>query len=717
MTEVLPKLKYVVFCEEAEDAVLDLFFRPKSIAVIGATRDPKGLGGSVLNNIIQAPFKGAIYPINPKATEILGLRAYPTVMDVPGGVDLAVITTPARFVGQLLEDCGKKGVKAVIIISAGFRETGPEGRKMERDLGEIASRHGMRVIGPNVLGVTSAGGPLNATFATCMPLPGNTSFMSQSGALMSAILDWSRGEGFGFSKMVSLGNKLDVDEIDLLETWGNDPETKVILAYLEGIVDGPKFIEAAKKVTRKKPVLIIKSGTTAAGTRAISSHTGTLAGSDQAYTAGFKQGGVIRATSVQELFDLGFAFSNQPVPRGDGIAVVTNAGGPGIMASDAAERLGMKIAHLTEDTTRKLQDFLPAAASPHNPVDVLGDALSDRYSTAVDMVMQDPNVNAVVVLLTPQVMTDGANIATAIAEVAKKYDKPILTSFMGASEVKEAREILSANGIPNYPFPERAMESLAAMVRQYKWLNTPDLPLTNFEVNKTAVANMFNRFRKEGRLTLGEVESREVMEAYGIRIPKGGLARSVSEAVKMSSEIGFPIVMKIASPDILHKSDVGGVMVGLKSAKEVEAGYNSMMGKVKARVPGADIWGVNIAEMVPKGREVIIGVNRDPQFGPLLMFGLGGIYVEVLKDVAFRVAPIHERSARNMMSEIRAYKLLQGVRGEAPADLDAATEVLLRVSQLVTDFPEIVEMDINPLVLMPEGKGAIALDARFVLAE
>lgn len=716
MTETISKPEFIVFSRQSGGGVLDVFFKPKSVAVVGATRDPKGLGGSVLNNILAAGYTGPVFPINPKAAEIAGLKVYPTVVDVPDEVDLAVVTTPARFVPQIVDECGRKGVRGMIVISAGFREVGPEGRKMEREVTDTAARYGMRIIGPNVLGVVDTFAPLNATFAAVMPGQGRTAFMSQSGALMSAILDWSIGEGFGFSSMVSLGNKADVDEIDLLEAWAKDEHTKVILGYLEGITDGPRFIQTAKKVTKKKPVLVIKSGTTAAGQRAVSSHTGTLAGSDAAYKAAFAQCGVIRATSVQELFDYAFAFANQPVPLGNQVAVVTNAGGPGIMASDAAERLGLRIVGLTPETTEKLQSALPPQASAHNPVDVLGDALADRYATATELVLRDPNVHSVLVLLTPQVMTDSTETARAIAEVARRYDKPVLASFMGASKVKEGVDILSANEIPNYPFPERAMEAMAAMVRYRRWLDSPELTIPTFQVDKPAVSNLFNRFREEGRLTLGEVEGRSVLEAYGIRIPKGGLARSAAEAGKLATKIGFPVVVKIASPDILHKSDVGGVMVGLNSAEEVEHGFHTMVTKVRSRMPEADIWGVNIAEMVPKGREVIIGVNRDPQFGPLLMFGLGGIYVEVLKDVSFRVAPINERSARNMMSEIRSYQLLLGARGEPPADLEAAKEVLMRASQMVTDFPEILELDINPLVLMPEGQGAIALDARLTLA-
>lgn len=696
--------------------MLEVFFKPKSVAVVGATRDPKGLGGSVLRNIVDHGYKGPVYPINPKADEIAGLKAYPSVLEVPEEVDLAVITVPARFVKQVVEECGQKGCRGLVIISAGFRESGSEGLKMEKEVGEIAARYKMRVIGPNCLGVLDTLTPLNATFAAVMPKQGRTAFMSQSGALMASILDWSAGEGFGFSSMVSLGNKLDVNEIDMLEAWASDEDSRVILGYLEGITDGQRFIETARRVTKQKPVVLIKSGTTAAGSRAISSHTGTLAGSDQAYRAAFQQCGVIRATSVQDLFDYSYAFANQPVPAGDGVALVTNAGGPGIMASDAAERLGMRLASFARETIDKLHESLPPQANIYNPVDVLGDALADRYALAIETVLQDPNVNSVVVLLTPQIMTQATETARAVVEVSRRHDKPILACFMGAKEVEEGISVLTANGIPNYSFPERAMESLCAMVRYRRWLETPELAPPTFMANKWSVSNILNRYRSENRLTLGEVEARQVLLDYGICVPRAELAGTPTDAGRAASRIGFPVVMKIASPDILHKSDVGGVMVGLKDAEEVERGFLSMVSRVRARVPDAEIWGVSIAQMVPKGREVIIGMSRDPQFGPLLMFGLGGIYVEILKDVSFRVAPINEAEARQMISEIRSYQLLLGARGEPPADIKAATECLLRVSQLVTDYPEIVELDINPLVLMPEGQGAIALDARMTLA-
>jgi acetate---CoA ligase (ADP-forming) len=697
--------------------VLEVFFKPRSVAVIGATREPGGLGYSVLKNIVSYGYSGPVYPINPKAAEIAGMRAYPSVLDVPDEVELGVIVTPARIVPAVVEQCGQKGCKGLIIISAGFREAGPEGLKAERLIGETAARYNMRVIGPNCLGVIDTTIGLNASFAAEMPQRGRTAFMSQSGALMAAIMDWTAEGGFGYSSMVSLGNKLDVDEIDLLEAWAADEETRVILGYLEGIANGERFMETARRVTRKKPVVLVKSGTTAAGSRAISSHTGTLAGSDQAYRAAFRQTGVIRANSVQDLFDYSFALANQPVPAGNSIALVTNAGGPGIMATDAAERLGLRLAGLSKATTDRLHEELPPHAGIYNPVDVLGDALADRYAMAMEVVLQDPGVHAVVVVLTPQIMTQPAETARAIVEVASRFDKPVLGCFMGARGVEEGISILNEGGIPNYTFPERAMEALFTMAQYGEWVRTPERTAPTLpDVDRAAVSQLFDSLRRAGNLNLGEVEARSVLQAYGIPVPQAELAGTPTEAANAASRIGFPIVMKIASPDILHKSDVGGVLVGLKSAEEVSESYHSMMARVRARVPDAEIRGVTINQLIPKGREVIIGMSRDPQFGPMLMFGLGGIYVEVLKDVTFRIAPVDEVEARNMMSELRSYQLLLGARGEPPADLPAALDTLLRVSQLVTDFPEILEMDINPLVLMPTGGGAIALDARMTLA-
>jgi acetyl coenzyme A synthetase (ADP forming)-like protein len=709
--------------------MLDVFFDPGSVAVIGAAREPAKLGHAVLSNILQYGFKGKVYPINPKADEVLGLKCYPSVLAVPEPIDLAVIVIPAKLVAGVLEECGQKGVKGVITITAGFRETGSEGMHMEKELIAILNRYGMRMIGPNCLGLIDTIIPINASFAAGMPPQGNIAFMSQSGALCTAILDWSLAESIGFSRFVSLGNKADACEIDFLQAWDADPATKVVIAYLEGITDGPRFMDIARQVTRRTPIIAVKSGGTSAGARAVSSHTGTLAGSEAAYNAAFSQCGVMRADSVEDLFDYSLAFAYQPVLTGDRLAIVTNAGGPGIMATDAIEHAGLKLASLQKETVDRLREFLPPAANFYNPVDVLGDALADRYGAALETVLSDPGVDGVIVLLTPQAMTQIVETAQTVGEAAAKpryiaptgsigakQAKPVLGCFMGEQEVRKGIRVLAEHKVPNYPFPERAVGAFKAMYRYREWLNRPPRDIPRFEVDQAKVKEVFAQAKADNRLSLGDVEARQVLGAYGLRIPQSQLAKSPDEAVTIAAQLGYPVVMKITSPDILHKSDIGGVKVGLGNATEVRDAFDLIMYRAQRYMPGADIWGVAVQEMVPQGREVIIGMNRDLQFGPLLMFGMGGIYVEVLKDVVFRVAPVTQQEAQEMVQEIRAYPLLRGVRGAKPADMEAVIEAILRVSQLVTDFPEIVELDVNPLMVQEQGAGAIAVDMRIILA-
>ncbi len=696
--------------------MLEPFVSPKSVAIIGASNSPGKLGYAVLQNVIQYGFPGPIYPINPKGGEILGLRAYPSVLDVPGPIDLAVIVIPSQLVAAALEECGRKGVQGVVIISAGFREVGPEGMQRERELIRIAQQYHMRLIGPNCLGIIDTLVPLNASFAATMPAQGSIAFMSQSGALCTSILDMALAEGVGFSRFISLGNKADLNEIDFLLAWADDPHSRVITAYLEGITDGPRFIQVAREVTRKKPIITIKSGVTSAGSRAVSSHTGTLAGSERAYEAAFKQTGVIRAHSVQELFDFAIAFARQPLLQTNQVAVVTNAGGPGIMCSDALERLGLELAQLTPETRERLSARLPSAASVLNPIDVLGDALADRYELAIEAAASDPNVGAVIVILTPQFMTEIEKTAEAVVRVSRTSDKPILGCFMGAAHMGAGIQILNAGSVPNYPVPERAAAALAAMWRYRQWLNEPEDEVPRFEADCERVRRVFAHVRASGRVTIGEAEARAVLEAYGIPIPKSELARTSEEAVEIAERIGYPVVLKIASPDILHKTDIGGVKINLTSAADVRDAFDLITYRASRYMPKAEVWGCLVQQQVRGGREVILGMSRDPQFGPLLLFGLGGIYVEALKDVTFRVAPIGRRAAAEMLREIRSYPLLRGLRGEKPADLDAVVEVMLRLSQLVTDFPEIVELDINPLKVFDQGNGALALDMRLVLA-
>ncbi len=693
------------------------FFNPQSVAVIGAAREPGKLGYGVVDNILRYGYCGKVYPINPKADEILGLPAYASILQVPGPVDTAVIVVPNRFVPQVMEECGQKGVRGAIIISAGFREAGIDGIRLEHQVMEIAKKHHIRVIGPNCLGVISTFTPLNASFAAGMPPRGGIAFMSQSGALCTAILDWALSQGIGFSHFVSLGNKADVNEADLLESWKDDKDARVIIVYMEGLNDGRRFIEIAREVTRIKPVIAVKSGNTAAGSRAVSSHTGSLAGSERAYEAAFRQTGVLRADSIEHLFDYSVAFAYQPPLRGRNIAIVTNAGGPGIMATDALEQGGLKLATFTSETIETLRPGLPAAANIYNPIDVIGDALADRYEHALKSALADPNVNGVLVILTPQVYTQVEETAEIIGRLAAGQDKPVIGCFMGEQRVGPGVKILNKHQIPNYTFPERAVGALRAMADYWESRQTEPPKYERFEVDQQTVRKVFDRVRSEGRLTLGDAESREIMQAYGLRIPRSILAKNVDEAIAAAESIGFPVVMKIASPDILHKSDIGGVRVNVRDSDQVRDLFDLLVYRAQRYMEDARIWGVLVQEMAPKGKEIIIGVNRDPQFGPLLMFGLGGIYVEVLKDVTFRIAPVSRQEASSMIEEIRAYHLLRGVRGEPPSDVQAIADTLLRISQMVMDFPEIVEMDINPLVVYETGKGAIAVDMRFVLKE
>jgi acetyl coenzyme A synthetase (ADP forming)-like protein len=697
--------------------MLDTFFEPKSVAIVGASASLDKLGHIVLKNAIDSGYPGKLYPINPKGGEILGLPVYPSVSALPETPDLAVIVIPYPLVPASIQDCGEKGVPSVVVISAGFREAGIEGMNREVEVMKLAQQYNIRLIGPNCLGVIDTFTPMNVTFAAGTPPQGPIGFMSQSGALGTAILDWSlAGSRIGFSKFVSLGNKADVSEIDLMDAWVDDVNTRVILAYIEGLPNGQRFMEVARRVSRRKPVVIVKSGVTSAGSRAVSSHTGSLAGSEQAYAAAFRQSGVLRAETMQDLFDYALGFAYQPLLNGDRIAIITNAGGPGILCTDALERAGLSLARLETETTRQLQEFLPDAASAANPVDVLGDAMADRYRFALQHVANDPNVDGMIVIVTPQAMTEIDATARAIGEMAGQSAKPILGCMMGEFRIETGVQILAEHGVPNYPFPERAAKAFAAM-RDYRQLRAqPDLHIERFEVDTDKVRQIFRKVREEGRVAIGDAESREILKAYKMRIPASELAATADEAVALADRIGYPVVLKIASPDILHKTDVGGVRVGLQTATDVRDAFDLIVYRAQRYVPDARIWGCLVQQMVPQGTEILIGMSRDPQFGPLVTFGLGGIYVEAIKDVTFRVAPFDRLEAMAMLGEIRSHALIEGVRGQKPLDKDAIVDALLRISQLVTDFPNIVELDINPLMVYEQGRGANSLDMRLVLS-
>jgi acetyl coenzyme A synthetase (ADP forming)-like protein len=695
--------------------VLEMFTNPQAVAVIGASRPPGKLGYSVLQNVIQYGFKGVVYPINPKAGELLGHKCYSSVLEVPGAIDLAIVVIPSQHVASSLIECGEKGISGAIVISAGFSESGQEGRKRERQLVDIARRYGMRLVGPNSLGIVDAIASLNASFAAGMPARGSIAFMSQSGALCTAILDMALSQQVGFSRFVSLGNKADVDEITFIEAWSDDPHTRVIMAYLEGIEEGARFMRIASEVGRKKPIIAIKSGTTDAGSRAVSSHTGTLAGSEAAYEAAFRQSGVVRACSVQDLFDYSIAFARQPLPASDRIAIITNAGGPGIMAADACERAGLQLASLEHDSQSTLRQALPVAATVLNPVDLMGDAQADRYGLAIRTAMEDPNVGGVIVIVTPQVMTEAEGTAKIIGEQSKRRTKPVFGCFMGSEGVASGIQVLNSYQVPNYPVPERAVAAMAAMMKYRRWREQPTMDLESFDVDRSRVHELIARVRAERRLSVVEAEARDILEAYGIPTPSTFLARDRAEAAQFAQEIGFPVAVKIASPDILHKTDVGGVCLNLANPDAVREAFDLMIYRAGRYMAGADIWGCLVQEMVMGGKEVVACMNRDPHFGPIMVFGLGGIYAEALQDTACRVAPLDRRTAREMVAEIRGYNLLRGIRGERRSDLDALLDVLLRLSQLVADFPEIVEFDLNPLVVFEEGKGVIGIDMRLIL--
>lgn len=572
----------------------------------------------------------------------------------------------------------------------------------------------IRVLGPNCLGVIDTGYNLNATFAKGMPPKGRVSFFSQSGALGVAVLDWAMANNVGFSKFVSLGNKVDLNESDFIEFLMNDEDTDVILGYIEDVVEGKRFMEVARRCTSVKPIILIKSGGTGAGARAASSHTGALAGSDTAFSAAFKQTGIIRVDGVKELFEIARVFTSGKLPLGNRLLIITNAGGPGIIAADHSEKKGLTLPVLQKSTIEKLRKSLPPNASLYNPIDLIGDATSQRYRVVLQEVRNSSDIDGILVVLTPQAMTDVEEIADAVIETARSTDKPVITSFMGGSTVRVAVEKLKEESIPNYSYPEEAINAYEKLVQFSGWRKTPEGSIRRFEADTEGAKRIIEEAKARGTTQLGEDESRELLQCYGFTFPKRVLVLEAKAAAREASKIGFPVVMKVSSPDILHKTDVGGVRLGIKNRKEAEKAFLEIISTVKRRIPQARLKGVNIYEMVTGGKEVILGITFDRTFGHMLMFGLGGIYVEVLKDVSFRVAPATEQQIREMLQEVRTYPILKGTRGEEAVDIEAIVEGLLRLNQLVMDFPEIQELDINPFMVRKEG--AIALDARIILS-
>jgi len=702
---------------------IDSIFYPKSIAIIGASRQIGSVGHSLLANIIDSRFQGVVYPVNPKAQAILGIKSYPRVLDIPDDVDLAVVIVPAPLVPQVLEECGVKGIKGAIIISAGFKEIGGRGVELEQTVKKIIQKYNIALVGPNCLGVvnTALDSSMNATFGTQMPKKGNIAFISQSGALCVAVLDYAKEANIGFSKFISMGNKAGLTENDLLIYLNKDLQTDVILMYLEDLVNGKEFMSIARKITshprNPKPIIALKAGRTFVGAKAASSHTGSLAGSDKVYDAIFEQCGVIRGDTLEEIFNYVKVFSSQPLPKGNNVAIITNSGGPGILATDSCIRYGLGIPPMSNSSKKALKTVLPSTASLNNPMDLIAEAQHEQYEVALSAMLKQNNMHSALVILTPTAFTNAEKIAKSIIKVSKRIKKPILTCLLGLYDVSKGIDLLEENSIPYYRFPESAARALAEMSKFNSWLKRPKTRVKKFVVDTSKAAQLIQKVKAEGRSFLLEQEAYDVLKTYGFPVVRSALATSEAQAVSSAERIGFPVVMKIASPDILHKFDVGGVMLNVKNKSEVQRFYNRILQNIRKKMPKSEITGIMVEEMAAEGKEVILGMNYDEQFGPILMFGMGGIYVEALEDVIFRLAPIRELTADMMIEKTKTYKILDGFRGGPVYDTPAISDCLKRLSQLVTDFEDIKELDINPLIVYEKGKGCKIVDARIILKD
>ena len=693
-----------------------VFLTPRSIAVIGAS-DKAGRVGSTITKNIMTGFRGSVFPVSPSRHTVFGEKAYKTVSEIPGGVDLAVVIIKNVLVPGVLEECGKKGVKGAIVITAGFKEVDEEGARLEAQLREISVKYGMELVGPNCLGVMNLdpNTMMNSTFLKITPKTGTIALVSQSGAICAALCEDASAQGIGFSAVVSLGNKAATTEIEVLRTLAVHKQTKVIVMYLEDVGDGKEFLETCRSVTRdhKKPVLVLKSGRSPEGAKAAMSHTGALMGSDELYDALLKQAGVIRVDTMDELFDYATAFSKQPLPK-EGLAIVSNAGGPAIISTDACSKMGIKMADITS-IRPQIDEVIPPWGSSRNPVDIVGDADYDRFRNVLERVLGHENVGSVIVMCTPSGTLDYDGLARVIVEMSKKYNKTILASLMGLDEGITNRQILADGGVPYYTYAEGAVRALKAMLRFSEWASNDPGEAAKFEASGEKAAEILDRAVREKRDSLLEEEGQQILQAYGLPLPKSKLAKNAAEAAEAAKIIGFPVVMKIVSPQITHKSDAGGVRINLSDEAEVEAAFAEIAANARKYDAKADINGCLVVEMVRGGKEIIIGCKQEPGMGPMLMLGMGGIYVEILKDVTFRLAPVTAQEARGMIDSIKTKKLLEGVRGEKPSDLDGLAECIQRVSQMVTENERIRELDMNPVLVMEKGKGCRILDVRMGL--
>lgn len=697
---------------------LDGLFRPRSVAVIGASRTRGTIGRELLHNLISFEFEGMIFPVNPGAEVVHSMKCHRSVLSIPDEVDLAIVIVPRTEVLRVVDDCGRKGVKGVVVISSGFREVGEEGIERERRLVEICRGYGMRLIGPNCMGILNADPAyrLDATFAPVVPEHGSIGFLSQSGAMGVAILNRARALGLGLSMFASMGNKADVSSNDLLAYWEHHDDTRLILMYLEGFGNPRNFIPLARRITRKKPIIAVKSGRTQAGARAAASHTGAIAGTDVAVDALLDQCGVLRAESVEDLFDQALVFASQPLPAGRRIAILTDAGGPAIMATDALEAAGLELAVLSDETRDVLARGLSPDASVANPVDMLGHAGAREYAGCLELVLADEGVDAVVVLYVPPVMHDPEAVARSIRDARRGTDKPVVCVLMAPDDLLRRVQAELGAELPIYAFPEPAVRALGALVRYRELRDRPTTRPPEFDVDRDTVRRLIDEARAAGEEHLSLDQSQQVLAAYGIPFAAARLVKDGSELADAVEELGLPLVMKVSSPDIVHKSEVGGVVTGLRTLEEVRREYEALVARVDALDPPARLEGVVLQMQATDAREMIVGVSCDPVFGPLLMGGFGGVAVEVERDVSFRVLPIDEQHAVAMTDELRGRRLLDEFRGRPPAHLPAFHDALLRVAQLAQDFPEILEMELNPYMLAPDPERCMAVDARLRLA-
>ena len=693
-----------------------LFFNPKSIAIVGASPKKDKVGHAILSSLIQDNFPGKIYAVNPNVSEILGVTCYPDLKSIGEVPDLVLIATPPRLVLNLLQQCGLVRVMAVVILTSVLREVDEHGNSMEESIARFAKSTGIEVIGPNCIGLLSPLTKLNASFAGSLPLPGKVGYFSQSGSVMSAIIDISKSMNIGFSRLVNMGNKADLSELDMIKAFADDPETRVIAGYLETFDDGDNFIRHAEQISREKPILLIKSGVTAAGAKAALSHTGRLTGSEKAFDCVFERAGVVRCASIKHQLDIASAFANQPLPQGPNVAIIASAGGAGIMATDAIEREGLHLATLSDTTIRTLSKKLDNALNVNNPIEIMGNMLADSYELALKQVLDDPGVHVVLVMLTPHSLTQCASVVRAIVHAAKeKTSKPIFACLLGGKRIEKEVEKLSKVNIPQFDFPEKAVAAIKAMVNYSLWRSRPKRVVKLFPVHRRRVEKIIDRHLKDRISEVVGVEVKTILQAYGFVTPKGMIATSPEQAANIAGQIGYPVVLKVWSPGIIHKTEVGGVKLGLINEGEVKDAFDLMMYRIPKIRPNVNIPGILVEKMCDQGQEVILGMNRDPRFGPLIMFGMGGKLVEILKDVAFYPAPLAAAEAKEMLVSSRTYNILTGIKDEEGVDIDAIAEGLQRVSQLVTEFPQIRELDINPFVVGREGTTPIAVDATIIL--